>query len=101
MPTYEYMQRYYTEGGKLIIEEVMWNDPDAIEYFRFDWKGRHLKSSSARAQNGNGNRRQAEQNSGTERNRNGTGTERNNILGQDAGAILSKTNKINNEQNPA
>ena len=24
MPTYEYMQRYYTEGGKLIIEEVMW-----------------------------------------------------------------------------
>ena len=43
MPTYEYMQRYYTEGGKLIIEEVMWNDPDAIKYFRFDWKGRHLK----------------------------------------------------------
>ena len=80
MPTYEYMQRYYTEGGKLIIEEVMWNDPDAIDIAASTGK---VGTSSARAQNGNGNRRQAEQNFGTERNRNGTGTERNNILGQD------------------
>ena len=80
MPTYEYMQRYYTEGGKLIIEEVMWNDPDAIDIAASTGK---VGTSSARAQNGNGNRRQAEQNSGTERNRNGTGTERNNILGSD------------------
>ena len=69
MPTYEYMQRYYTEGGKLIIEEVMWNDPDAIDIAASTGK---VGTSSARAQNGNGNRRQAEQNFGTERNRNGT-----------------------------
>ena len=55
MPTYEYMQRYYTEGGKLIIEEVMWNDPDAIDIAASTGK---VGTSSAHAQNGNGNRRQ-------------------------------------------
>ena len=81
MPTYEYMQRYYTEGGKLIIEEVMWNDPDAIEYFRFDWKGRHLKCARPKRERkppAGG----AEFRNGT--NRNGTGTERNNTLGSQA-----------------
>ena len=44
MPGYEYMQRYSTNGGQLMIEDVTWHDPDATEFFRLDFKGWHLKA---------------------------------------------------------
>ena len=44
MPGYEYMQRYSTEGGQLLIEDVTWHDPDTTKFFRLDFKGWHLKA---------------------------------------------------------